>query len=113
MQGLNAMYRVVLDYMLQKTNQYSNFPTLHEVYASSSAHQASCSMGNTSPFPDGKEAGESLTTQIPLLPRLRMSAATPPIPLYDFLVCEGKKSFEGYTQMTQNDKCFSFPIMYK
>jgi len=41
-----------------------------------------------------------------------MSGATPPIPLYDFLVCEGKKSLEGYTQMTHDEKCFSFPIPY-
>jgi len=66
---------------------------IQTIQMGSGDHPVSYSMGTGSSLPRDKVAGGlGLTTHVHFMLRLRMSSATPPLPVYVFLVCTATTS---------------------
>jgi len=63
----------------------------HHIHTGSEAHLASYPMGTRGTFPGGKAGGGmKLTTQLLLIPRLRMRGAIPQLPYIFMALCLAK-----------------------
>jgi hypothetical protein len=70
---------------IQILGRGKRFSLLHGIYSGYEAHPASYLMGTRGPFPGGCSTwGMKLTTQIELVPKLRIHGAVHPSPIHHY-----------------------------